>query len=187
MTTHAKHLGQRAAELLAWHGGAEIHEGLTPRELDEIEARFDFEFAADHRIFLGNGLPVGVQWPNWRDLSGDLRDRLDRPIRGVMFDVEYNDFWHPGWGPRPLDPIDAGAAAAAHLDVVPRLVPVYAHRYIPAGRGTHSNPVLSVRQTDVIPYGSDLADYVIREFCGAPALPNADGQPVPFWSDLVTP
>ena len=35
------------------------------------------------------------------------------------------------------------------------MIPVYAHRYLPAGRGTHGHPVLSIWQTDIIVYGTD--------------------------------
>ncbi|GGV48209.1 hypothetical protein GCM10010495_77450 [Kitasatospora herbaricolor] len=48
--------------------------------LDGVEARFGCRFAADHRGFLGAGLPLGEGWPDWRD--GDpvaLRGTGTRP------------------------------------------------------------------------------------------------------------
>ncbi|MEY9968788.1 hypothetical protein ABIA33_006875 [Streptacidiphilus sp. MAP12-16] len=47
---------------------------------------------------------------------------------------------------------------------MPQLVPVYAHRFLPAGRGTFGHPVLSVSGVDIICNGEDLAEYVSQEF-----------------------
>jgi hypothetical protein len=69
------------------------------------------------------------------------------------------------------------------------MVPVYAHRYLPAGRGTHGHPVLSIWQTDIIYYGTDLLDYVRQEF-GGPRTDRTDKNwnpqaTVPFWRDFL--
>ncbi len=78
-----------------------VEAGMTGIELDRVEARYGIYFAADHRVLLGAGVPVGTGWPNWRDPEhGELRGRLDAPVRGVLFDVEHNGFWHSGWGRR---------------------------------------------------------------------------------------
>jgi len=65
------------------------------------------------------------------------------------------------------------------------MIPVYSHRYLPAGRGTYGHPVLSIHQTDIIVYGTDLADYINQEF-GRRSI-GADWAPpmVPFWSDFL--
>jgi hypothetical protein len=47
---------------------------------------------------------------------------------------------------------------------VPRLVPVFSHRYLPAEPHLSGNPVLSVYQTDIIYYGSNLKRYIAHEF-----------------------
>jgi hypothetical protein len=69
------------------------------------------------------------------------------------------------------------------------MVPVYGHRYLPAGRGTFGHPVLSMWQTDIVYYGVDLIDYVHQEF-GGPGMnrtdPRRDPQgSVAFWLDLL--
>lgn len=65
----------QAAELVARLGSAGVHIqlGLTAAELDEVEARFGFEFCYDHRAFLHAGLPVNrasgdsnPRWPDWQ-------------------------------------------------------------------------------------------------------------------------
>ena len=112
-----------------------------------------------------------------------LRKRLDAPVEGALFDVGVNGFWYRGWGARPPSVEEAVAVARGHLLNVPRLVPIYAHRYLPAGTSGH--PVLSVRQTDIIVYGRNLADWLHREF-GRGVPGRGDSQvTVPFWRDLV--
>ena len=168
--------------------------GLTEAEFARVEREFGFEFADDHRAFLATALPVdrdaGARhlWPDWRD--GDpaaLRTQLDGPVDGVLFDVEHNVFWCREWGERPADIQEALETARKELAKVPRLVPVYAHRFLPAGRGASGHPVLSIHQTDIIYYGADLADYIEREFGYVPNWTEGwDPQAtVPFWSDFV--
>jgi hypothetical protein len=104
----------------------------------------------------------------------------------VLFDVEHNGAWHHSWGARPQDTVAAIDVAHRRLTVVPRLVPVYAHRFLPAGRGTSGHPVLSVWRTDIIYYGKDLAHYIGREL--KPPDPDAEWRAtstVPFWCDFL--
>ncbi|MEV5969129.1 hypothetical protein [Streptomyces sp. NPDC051921] len=165
---------------------AEIGPGLSERELDAVEARFGFTFSADHRVFLAAGLPLGSsRWPDWRNGDPeDLAERLARPVEGVLFDVEHNGFWHPLWPSRPAETSDALRVARAELATVPRLIPVYAHRYLPGTAGESGHPVLSVWQTDVVTYGNDLADYVHHEFTGRPSSRLAHTT-VDFWACFV--
>lgn len=180
--------GLRAARELVRLGVA-VDSGLTGAELARVEDEHAFTFADDHRAFLVAGLPTGPAWPDWRHGSTEvLRFLLDGPVDGVLFDVEHNDFWHPGWGTRPTGPRRASALAAARLAMVPPMVPVYSHRFLPAGRGTHGHPVLSIHQTDVLCYGTDLADYVEQEFGGSGWRGGDAGRStVAFWSDLLNP
>lgn len=79
-----------------------VEVGMTGTELDCAEAIYGIRFAADHRLLLSAGVPVGDGWPNWRDAEhGELRRRLDAPVQGALFDVEHNGFWHVGWGRAP--------------------------------------------------------------------------------------
>lgn len=199
-------LGVRAARQLAQLEGRDcrIEPGLTDAEFDRCEAQFGFEFADDHRAFLSAGLPVSIieddppgvirtyrdPWPDWRDGDPDvLRSRLDWPVEGVLFDVEHNVFWPDEWGERPAELQQALDVARGYLAAVPKLVPIYGHRYLPAGHGSHGHLVMSVWQTDIIVYGDDLADYIRREFAASPevlsdALPNARAT-VEFWRDFL--
>ncbi|GAA1962486.1 hypothetical protein [Amycolatopsis minnesotensis] len=184
-------LGEKAAQRLIRIGGARLEPGLTDAEFARVEDQFGFTFADDHRAFLATALPVdgGREdgWPDWRDGDPeDLRRRLDRPADGVLFDVEHNRTWMRFWGERPEDLAERLEKARAELASVPTMVPVFSHRYLPAGRGTSGHAVLSIHQTDIIFYGTDLADYVEREFGQGPRdydtwNPEAT---VPFWSEF---
>ncbi|MFF9200528.1 hypothetical protein ACF1AE_01555 [Streptomyces sp. NPDC014986] len=192
-------LGAEAAHRLAQTGLYEFEAGLTEAEFTRIEREYGFEFADDHRAFLAAGLPTNVPpedgqtwsrpWPEWR--GGDLdslRRQLDWPVEGVLLDVEHNAFWYEGWGERPANGTAALDTARRHLAEVPVMVPVYAHRYLPAGRGSFGHPVLSMWQTDVIFYGLDLADYMHQEFDEARGEVDDSWNPratALFWRDLL--
>ena len=164
--------------------GVVFEDGLSDDELTEVEERFGITFCPDHRDLLRRVLPVGRGWPDWlADDAADVRERLAWPVEGVLLDVRDNGFWPTSWGPGRPDE----AVARAQLAGVPALVPVFAHRYLPSGAAPAGTPVLSVYQTDVIYYGTDLADYLGREFLGraAPMGVVPDALRIPFWSDLA--
>lgn len=167
-------------------GRVQVDRGLSDDEVSRVQDRFGFMFSPEHREFLKAALPVGRSWPDWRDGSDEaLCGRLDWPIAGVIFDVHNNGFWPDSWGDRLDDRDVRERVARAHLALVPRLVPVFSHRYLTAGPQFVPSPVFSVHQTDVIVYGDDLLDYVAHEFLGEPLHPSPDRMYVPFWSDLA--
>ncbi|MEZ0355429.1 hypothetical protein [Mycobacterium sp. SA01] len=154
--------------------------GLSDEELARIEGEFGFEFADDHRAFLSSGLPVGDSWPDWRSARRrSLHQRLRLPVDGILFAVEWQDFWGSDWGVRPARMKDALRSANYHLARVPQLVPLHANHYLPAGRGTSGHPVLSIYQTDVSCCAADVFDYV------NPDPSRKSASTVPFWSDLI--
>jgi hypothetical protein len=167
--------------------GVSLTPGLTDRELGATEDRFGFEFCSDHRQLLSTTLPIGGRWVNWRTDFDGLRSLLAQPVEGVLYDVLHNGFWLAAWGERPVDPDAAQVAAEGHLALIPTLVPVYAHRFLPAAPAPARSPVFSVHQSDVIHYGTDLLDYVHREFGGAAVAsgPRHAAPHIPFWSDLA--
>jgi hypothetical protein len=178
--------GTEAATRLAACGAVQIEQGLSADEFARVEEMLGFQFADDHRAFLAAGLPVGNSWPNWRSEGRkSLQKRMQLPIDGVLFAVEWNKFWAPGWGPRPAQMKDALRTAVYEMARVPRLVPVYSHRYLPAGRGSFGHPVLSVVRTDVVALGCDLADYIAHEFSLGDHCPKSPTPRVDFWSELV--
>ncbi|MFF4038814.1 hypothetical protein [Streptomyces sp. NPDC001816] len=163
----------------------ELKPGMSERALGRVEERWEFRFAPEHRTLLRAGLPTGGRnWPDWRDGDPeDLAERLAWPVDGVLFDVECNSFWHPDWDVRPAGTQDALEVARAYLAEVPVMVPIHSHRYLLADPDRTGTPVLSMYQTDIIHYGTDLVDYFHHEF-GAP-VPTPEGHQyatIPFWS-----
>jgi hypothetical protein len=143
----------------------EFADGLSDREIEHTESRFSFRFPPDLREFLQTALPKGERWPDWR--CGDesaLREWLDLPHEGILFDIEFNGFWLDEWGARPKGLADAKATATELIRAAPKLIPIYGHRMIPDEPHLAGNPVFSVHQTDIINYGSNLADYFRHEF-----------------------
>ena len=168
--------------------GVWLDPGLTAGELAEIEQRFGLAFCADHRALLTLAVPVGDRWPDWLDDDEEpVRAQLAWPVDGVLVDVLHDDFWPASWGPRPTGDDERTAVARHRVTDVPTMVPVYSHRYLPGGATPTGTPVFSIYQTDVIHYGSDLADYLAREFLhrSSPVPPPDRSLRVPFWSDLV--
>lgn len=170
---------------LLWAAGVPIAAGLSGAELGEVQARFGFVFAAEHAALLRAGLPAGAGWPDWRSAApAELSSRMSRPVEGVLFDVISNAFWPASWGSRPGGPDELARIARAELAGVPRLIPLYGHRYLPAAPAPDPAPVFSVMQTDVVCYGRDLLSYLGAEFTGSPRR-VAGAAFVPFWSELA--
>jgi hypothetical protein len=164
----------------------EFDAGLTDAEVIAVERRFHFQFPPDLREFLQTALPRGPKFPNWR--SGDkalLRDWLDTPRQGVLFDVEHNGFWLDEWGPRPGSLSESLRVASDLVAAAPKLIPIYGHRMTPDEPHLAGNPVFSVHQTDIIVYGVDLADYLRTVFKLTDGEPRPEQvqeiRPIRFW------
>ncbi|NMO13940.1 SMI1/KNR4 family protein [Pyxidicoccus fallax] len=157
--------------------------GLTAAELAQAEERFQFRFPPDLAEFLREGLPTGDGFPRWRTLDATLSRQFGWPLEGMLFDVECNGFWVDEWGERPEDLEAAKRIATEAVRAAPVLVPVYAHRYLPAEPLEAGNPVISVHQTDIICYGHDLASYFEAEWgVGYQAAVRHElCRPIRFW------
>lgn len=162
--------------------------GLAENDLKAIETLHGFVFPPDLRAFLSEVLPVGPSFPDWRNPdSAAIHRQLVWPFEGMAFDIEHNVFWLDSWGAKPADLSQALSVARRAWEEAPRLIPVFLHRYIPAEPALAGNPVLSVYQTDIIYYGSDLRRYFAAEFAGLPYA-EAVREPIRrirFWSALV--
>jgi hypothetical protein len=169
--------------------GVRLDRGLTEADIKRVEKKFGFAFGPDHRALLRAALPLGDAWLNWRHATPvKIRERLQAPIEGVVFDVLNHDFWMDSWGARPADKRAAERAARAALAQVPALIPLYGHRYLPAAPAPEGSPVFSVERSEVRIYADDLLIYVDVEFGAADPdrTPPGDRPHLEFWSDLAS-
>jgi hypothetical protein len=163
--------------------GIPFDEGLSDSEIAGAEYRFGFRFPPDLAAFLQTGLPRGRGFPGWRGgEEAALRDWLDQPRQGILFDIEHNGFWLGEWGARPAGLAEARRIATELIAAAPKLIPIYIHRMMPDEPCKSGNPVFSVHQTDIIHYGHDLLDYFRREFKVARWWTRpSEPRPIRFW------
>ena len=155
--------------------------GYTRAELDAAQERFGLRFPPDLIELYLERRPVDG-W-DWRFDESDIRWALDRPLAGLLFDVEQNGLWWPEWGEKPADAGERADVVTGVVNAAPRLIPLIGHRYIPEEPHAAGNPVFSVKQSDVIYYGADLAEYFRNEHGGRDQVGAT--RRIPFWSDLV--
>lgn len=168
--------------------GVRFAPGLSDAEVAEVEARYGFRFPPDLRSLLQFALPINDDFYDWRaEPESQIRRMLSLPFDGMAeFLVSEVRFWPEAWGPRPSDDWEALKAAQSHVERAPRLIPIYAHRYIPERPAQSGNPVFSTVQTDTICYGYDLADYLYREFrVPLPTWSVRYPRPIAFWDDVL--
>jgi hypothetical protein len=170
--------------------GVVFEKGLTNSEIKNIEHEFGFRFPPDLAEFLSYALPVSDKFINWRSSQKEVvLERLAWSADGICFDIEHNDFWLKEWGPRPVLLADAFTVARSMVNSAPKLIPIYAHRYVPDRPNLAGNPVFSVYQTDIIYYGHDLYNYLECEFYQwfGPVEPELKGElrKIEFWFDIV--
>lgn len=162
-------------------------QGLTDDELRQIEDQYSIKFPLDLVKVLQFKLPISNGFPNWREGSKkELSDWLERPVQGILFDIEHNSFWLNSWGEKPKSLHESIEVARYQVSQSPTLIPIYKHRFIPSEPMLEGNPVYSVWQTDIIHYGFDLEDYFHREF-GVPLLRSGISEPRPirFWDEFI--
>jgi hypothetical protein len=130
--------------------GVMFDKGLTDVEVARAEENYDIRFPPDLRAFLQTAFPKHFPFPNWRSENDPfIREMLEAPIHGILFDVERNDFWLPEWGSRPLQSDDRKSVVERIAARAPKLIPIYSHRMMPDRPFLPGNPVLSVHQTDI--------------------------------------
>ncbi|MGH7025253.1 MAG: SMI1/KNR4 family protein [Caulobacteraceae bacterium] len=158
-------------------------EGYTQSELDVAQEKWDLPFPPDLVAFYRDRRPVLGY--DWRSDDNEIREILRWPLEGLLFDVEQGGLWWPEWGARPRGAGDRAEVLAKVVFAAPKLIPLVSHRYLPATPREAGNPVFSVYQSDVIYYGTDIADYFDREFVHPSKRMGEVTKYIPFWSDMV--
>jgi hypothetical protein len=185
--------------------GVIFEEGLSNEELYHISNIGGLRLPPDLRAFLKRGLPVARKevdfqgkehitenFPNWRKSPQEIFEKThERILHAFFFDIESgrNGFWMEAWGERPNRLSDALEIARRHIEAAPKMIPIYAHRHLPATPCLAGNPVFSIWQAiDTIYYGHNLEAYLRHEFLGIEdtARTRADYREIPLWSDLIS-
>ncbi|KAI4315115.1 hypothetical protein L6164_027961 [Bauhinia variegata] len=172
-----------------------VAEGLSDAELSTVESAHNFCLPPDLRSILQVGLPISPDFPNWRSSSPQqLQILLNLPVLSILRRVSKHKFWHPSWGPKPVDAAQALDTARHLLTRAPLLVPIYRHCYIPSSPNLAGNPIFYIdRDGHVRLLSLDVAGF----FRKADFLSDASGSEdhpvwaataprrIEFWSDLA--
>ena len=165
--------------------------GMSLTEIEETEKLYDISFPVELKCLYSVGLPVSKSFYNWRNTSKEnvqrIKDILNMPIRGLISDLEINNFWCDDWGEKPTDIRDAKSILLERYNKAPHMLPIYAHRYMPFIPNETDIPVFSIMQSDIIYYGVNLISYLEIEFGFRQynELAQANFRHVDFWSDLL--
>ncbi len=169
--------------------GVEFEKGLTLDELKQIEMIYQIKFPNSLREFLMISLPVSKGFYKWRDIQDDnvrfIKKVINKPLSDIH-DMVGEVCWCDDWGKEPKDEKTISEEVIARLKEAPKLVPIYAHRYIPMVLDENP-PVISIHDIDIIYYGENLEDYFNIEFGKKTqdAIQFQNITPVPFWSDIM--
>jgi hypothetical protein len=162
--------------------------GYSQSEIDDIQSTWKIRFPPDLAELLRQRrtLHEGRGAFDWIKTDPNvIQQRFDWPFEGFWFDVQNNSDWWPEWGEMPQALEDRYKRLRQVFDAAPKLIPLFAHRYLPEEPFEIGNPVLSVHQTDVICYGTNLHDWLARERDGWDRTPMASIKEIPFWSQAL--
>lgn len=198
-----------------WQQGTRWLGGLDEQEIARIEQRYQVRFPPDYRLFLqmlhsvdrpmvGAGFArdntmVPYTTPsfyNWQTDTTSIQAAYEWLVQGLVFDIQWNNLWLPGWGAKPST-LEAQEAQVRDLvTTAPKLIPVFGHRYLLAEPCEAGNPIFSMYQSDMIIYGKDLHSYFLEEFGNlvGEGRPLHDHQrqirlepyrAIPFWGEIL--
>lgn len=191
--------------------------GYSEQEIKSVEDVWNINFPPDYRQFLQLlGLPdrpmfsvrysgnVMVQsekpsFYDWRKDTEAIKEALEWPLKGILFDVERNDLWLESWGVRPSQPEERQIRLSELIHEAPPLIPIIGHRYLVGTPVESGNPVLSVWQSDIICFGSDFRNFLILELSkllkidhtkifqkATEGITQASLKSIPFWGELLS-
>ncbi len=199
-----------------WQQGTRWLSGLSEQEIVTIEQHYQVRFPPDYRLFLQvlhsvDRPLVGARYSddktmipttapsfyNWQTDTEAIQATYEWLVEGLVFDVQHADVWLPSWGAKPTTAEGQEARVRELVNAAPKLIPVFAHRYLLASPCEAGNPVLSISQSDIIIYGVDLHDYFLTEFGTLIGGGNAYGsrltqkkyeayQTIPFWGEFLS-
>ncbi len=171
--------------------GVECKDGMKDEQFIQAENYYNFVFPPDYKELLRTLLPVSNSFYDWTDYTISNTEKIKKmiswPIEGALFDVENNDIWLKSWGNKPLDLKSRLSIARNNMEKVPKLIPIYSHRYVASLPNEENNPIYSVYQTEVIFYGENIWDYFEVEFSKKKhsEIDISKIKKVPFWHEMI--
>lgn len=136
--------------------GIEFDSAMSSAEISKIEDLYGLAFPVELKLLFSVGLPVSKGSYNWRDVNMSNVQRIKEVLN------------------LPIK----GANA-------PKLIPIYAHRYIPFIPNSEETHVFSIMGSDIICYGENLISYLETEFKIKDYDNSMRCKYVDFWSDLL--
>lgn len=166
-----------------------FEKGLTFEEMEKIEKIYEIKFPDSLREFLMLALPISKGFYNWRNTEENNIAFIKMSMKQPMVDIDKmaeEIYWCDNWGKEPKDKVWVVNEVKERLKKAPKLLPIYAHRYMPMVL-VENPPIISVHGIDIIYYGNNLEDYIKIEFGGKSqnTIDFASIEPIPFWSDIM--
>lgn len=163
--------------------------GMSLKEISEVEKQLGFQMPEDFRYLLQNIKDAGDVLFPWANFEKEAYDDLINWVQhGIEFDIQHNVFWlKERWGTRPTGFEDCLAIFRKDFPSWPKLLPIYSHRFLAAEPCLSDNPVFSIKQTDIIYYGTDLANYLMNEFVKPHGQIDQTGKiarKIEIWADI---
>lgn len=169
--------------------GIIFEDGLTVNEISKIENIYGIHIPKNLEKLYMACMPISNGFYNWRDFSQEninfIKETMIAPFESVILDTEDIE-WCETWGSEPIDSLEREKIIKQKLNMAPKLIPLYIHRYI-ISTEKEDAPIFSIHGTDIICYGENLQKYLEIEFLGKSYNEaNFDKiSEIPFWGEIL--
>ena len=142
---------------------------LTDEEIANIEQIYNIKFPKTLIEFYKKGLPIDFGFINWRDTSEENIENIKKilyyPINSLLYLIENDSYWVEDWPVfETIEERKQYFIETMKNEPIP--IPIYKNRYILSSDKEENPAVLSFAGRDIIVYGSNLQDYLEKEFLG---------------------
>lgn len=177
----------------AWDriGGQDAN-GIDNPLVAKIEAALGTMLPFEVGLLLVMGVPDGDEWFRWSDDPATDLEQFTTTLRARLIDdVATGTAWSSTWGARPQGEAERAAVAGQAFDDAPALLPLHSSFAVPVTvahdeASSDANPVLAVDGATVRVAGTDLAEWLHKQFdVPLPMWPDTPARSFPFWSDLT--
>ncbi|MCS3798876.1 hypothetical protein [Niastella sp. OAS944] len=162
---------------------------LNDGEIDDLEKKYRIQFGEEHRAFLKVLHTINRKNPTydgWKDQEDDnevkqmghpsyfynwfedtqwIESRLSWPYDTILQDIfGLNKRWLKIWGPCPDSTEEKIRVFTEWYNKAPRLIPLFAHRFLMGNGHSGLKPVLSVWGSDIVIIAWSLRHFLMRNF-----------------------